>query len=311
MANLDAKLRTLLDLIASIGEPPLAQQTVAAFRERRERGRDVVNSPPPELPIVRDIEVAGAAGPLAARLYDVEEDVQRPTLIYFHGGGFVYGSIESHDPVCKRLAAAGAMRVISVAYRLAPEHPFPAGIEDAVAATKDISANCSVYGVDNSRIAVGGDSAGACLATLVAREAARNGAPKIGFQLLIYPVVQSGRETPSRRNLSEGYFLTREAMDWFEDFYLPPGTDRELERVSPLRTAPPAGLAPALVITAGFDPLLDEGREYAEVLSAAGVRCDYVDYPDQIHGFFNFTAFSSVAAKAIDDAARTARRALG
>lgn len=311
MAQVDPKTRTLLDLIANLGEPPLAEQTVAGFRERRERGRDLVNLPAPDLAVVRDVEVAGAAGPRRARIFDAEDGKARPTLIYFHGGGFVYGTIESHDPVCRRLAASGGMRVISVDYRLAPEAPFPAGIEDAIAAANDIIANSSAYGVDKARVAVGGDSAGACLSTLVARHAARNGGPKIAFQLLIYPVVQSGRETGSRKQFAEGYFLTREAMDWFEGHYLPPGTDKELERVSPLRTAPPKGLAPALVITAGFDPLLDEGRDYAEALKKAGIACEYIDYPDQIHGFFNFTAFSNVAAKAIDDAARAVRKALG
>lgn len=308
--TVDPKTRTLLDLIANLGEPPLAEQTVAGFRERRERGRDLVNLPAPDLAVVRDVEVAGAVGPRRARIFDAEDGKNRPTLVYFHGGGFVYGSIESHDPVCRRLAAAGEMRVISVDYRLAPESPFPAGIEDAIAATNDIVARSSAFGVDPARIAVGGDSAGACLSTLVARHAARTAGPRIAFQLLIYPVVQSGHETQSRKQFCEGYFLTREAMDWFEGHYLPRGTDKELERVSPLRTAPPKDLAPALVITAGFDPLLDEGREYAESLKKAGVPCDYVDYSDQIHGFFNFTAFSTVAAQAIDDAARAVRKAL-
>jgi acetyl esterase len=311
MAELDSKLRALLDLIASIGEPPLHKQTVAEFRVRRERGRELVNLPAPDIAVVRDLELDGAAGRLKARIFDVEDGAARPTLIYFHGGGFVYGSIESHDPVCRRLAAAGEMRLISVEYRLAPEHPFPAGIEDAIAATASIVAESSAYGVDAKRIAVGGDSAGACLATLVARHMARTGGPMIAFQLLIYPVVQAGEITESRKRFAEGYFLTKEAMDWFENFYLPAGIDKELERVSPLRTPPPKGLAPALIITAGFDPLLDEGRAYAEALTAAGCAARYVDYPDQIHGFFNFTAFSSVAASAIDDAARAVRAALG
>jgi acetyl esterase len=310
MAELDPKTRALLDLIASLGEPPPARQTPAEFRARRERGRDLVNVPWQEPALVRDVAIAGAAGPLRARIYDVADGRHRPTLIYFHGGGFLYGSLETHHPLCCRLAIAGGLRVISAEYRLAPEHPYPAAIEDAVAIAREVMANAQQYGADADRVALGGDSAGACLATVATRLLRRAGGPDPKFQLLIYPVVQAGEETASRQRYAEGYFLTREVMDWFDGHYLPAGVDRTAERVSPLRAATPAGLAPAYIVTAGFDPLLDEGRRYAEILARDGVAVQYVEYPDQIHGFFNFTAFSGAAVAAIEAAAKATARAL-
>jgi acetyl esterase len=310
MTDVDPKTRILLDLMAASGEPPLAQQNIVDFRARRERGRELVNEPPPSLAVVKEVTVEGAAGPLEARIFDAEDGSNRPTLVYFHGGGFVYASIETHDPLCRRLSNDGGLRVISVDYRLAPEHPFPAGVEDAIAATQSILKRAKEYGVDAKRVAVGGDSAGACLATVVARHFAKNKIPGVAFQLLIYPVVQRD-ETPSRTKFASGYFLTKEAKLWFDGMYVRTGTNTQDERLTPLSFPTPKGLAPAKIVTAGFDPLLDEGRAYAEALEEAGVRVEYVEYPDQIHGFFNFTKFSSVAVEAIADAATSVRRALG
>ncbi len=310
MTSLDPKTRTLLDLIAALGEPALASQTPAEFRARRERGRDLVNAPYPNPAIIRDVAVAGADGPLKARIYDVDEGTARPTLIYFHGGGFVYGDLDSHHALCCRLAHGGRLRVIAIDYRLAPEAPWPAAPRDALAATTAILTEHERYGVDPQRVALGGDSAGACLATVTARRLARADNAKIAFQLLIYPVTQEGEGTQSRAKFADGYFLTKEVMDWFRGHYLPAGADLDDESISPLRAPPPRGLAPAYVITAGFDPLLDEGRAYAEALKAAGVPVQYREYPDQIHGFVSFTAFSQAAVEAIEDAARAVRKAL-
>lgn len=310
MTPLDPRTRPLLDLIAALGEPPPSQQTPAEFRARRERGREIVNAPWQEPAIVRDTEVEGADGPLRARLYDSVDGEKRPTLVYFHGGGFVYGSLDSHHPVCCRLALAGGFRVISVDYRLAPETPFPGPHLDAIAATRSIVANASRHGVDPRRVALGGDSAGACLATVAARKLKREGGPDIAFQLLIYPVVQSVEETWSRREFASGYFLTKENMDWFDGHYLPKGVDRHDEAVSPLLTPPPEGLAPAYVVTAGYDPLYSEGKAYAASLLAAGVPATHIDYPDQVHGFVSLSAFSSVAIPATEAAARAVRDAL-
>lgn len=310
MTNIDPKTRTLLDMIAALGAPPPSEMRVEDYRAMRERGRSLVNTPTAPIDVVEDIRIAGAEGPLRARLYDRVAGGGRPTLVYFHGGGFVYGDIDSHDAICRRLAHAGDLRVISVEYRLAPEHPFPAAPEDAWAALNDIVARADELGVDAARLGVGGDSAGGNLAAVTARRAAREGRIRLRHQLLIYPVTQCVGTTPSREKFVKGYFLTREDMDWFDSFYMPPSADRRDERASPLLTPPPKGLAPALVITAGFDPLLDEGRDYAKQLKDAGVPCDHVDYDDQIHGFFSFTAFSNRAEAAIEDAARAVRRAL-
>lgn len=310
MSDVDPKLRLLLDMMAALGAPPLSQTTPQQFREMRARSRGILNAPTAPLAIVRDERVQGGDFPIKARLYDAKDEAARPALIYFHGGGFVFGDLESHDALCRRLALAADLRVIAIDYRLAPEFPFPAAHEDAFAAIVDIAARHRYFGVDPLRIAIGGDSAGANLAIVAARRAAREGAPQIRHQLLFYPPTQMTGSTPSREKFAEGYFLTKETMDWFDGHYMPPDADRLEERSSPLLTPPPSGLAPALVITAGFDPLVDEGRAYAEQLRKAGIPCRYIDYPDQIHGFVSFTAFSTVADAAIADAAREVRAAL-
>jgi acetyl esterase len=311
MAELDPKIRTLLDLMAQMGDPPLSETTPQELRERRARGRELVNAPTEPIAVVRDVIVAGGAGPLKARLYDIEDGPERPTLVYFHGGGFVFGDLESHDALCRRLAHDGRMRVIAVDYRLAPEAPFPAAVDDALAAFADIATHAERFGADPARLAVGGDSAGANLAINVARASALTGRADVAFQLLIYPVTQQGADTASRAKFAEGYFLTREGIDWFQKYYLGDSFDRADPRISPLTADVPRGTAPALVITAGFDPLLDEGKAYAEKLATAGVPTSYIDYPSQVHGFVSFTAFSEVAAEAIAHAARAVRSALG
>ncbi|MFN3960928.1 MAG: alpha/beta hydrolase [Parvularculaceae bacterium] len=311
MIDVDPKTRVLLDMIAMLGAPPLSEMTPEAFRAMRARSRDMLNVAWPEPADYRTFQLKGAAGPIRARLYDYARgEAPRPTLVYYHGGGFTFGDLDSHDQLCRRVAQAGDLRVISVEYRLAPEAPFPAAVDDAWAALADILARASDLGVDAARVGVGGDSAGANLATVTARRAALEGAPALKHQLLIYPVTQSVRSTPSRERLAEGYFLTKESMDWFDGHYLPKGVDRTDPRISPLLHSAPADLAPAYVITAGFDPLLDEGRDYALALSKAGVPCRYVEYPDQIHGFFSFCNFSSVAEEAIAAAARAVSEAL-
>lgn len=311
VTDVDPKTRVLLDMIAALGAPPLSETTPQQFREMRARSRDLLNAPTAPVAIVRDETVEGGAGPIKARLYDVEDGAARPTLVYYHGGGFVFGDLDSHDALCRRLALAGEIRVIAVDYRLAPEYPFPAAPDDAFAAFSDIAARSRRFGVDPQRIALGGDSAGANLATVTARRAARDGAPPVKFQLLFYPVTQTSHSTPSRERFADGYFLTKESIDWFDGHYLPPEVDRLDERVSPLLAAAPKNVAPALVVTAGFDPLKDEGRDYAEALMAAGALVRHVDYPDQIHGFVSFTAFSSIADAAIADAAKAVAEALG
>lgn len=311
MTEVDPKTKPLLDLIAALGEPPLSQQKVEDFRARRNQRRDFLNTPSPELAFVQDTEVPGAAGPLKARIYDVTTMGERPTLVYFHGGGFVYGDLESHDALCRRLSHYGQLRVIAVDYRLAPEFPFPAAAEDAIAAFQGVAAKAAAYGADVTRLAVAGDSAGACLATVVARDAARRKAPAPAFQALFYPVTQQVRETPSRTRFASGYFLTAEAIEWFATHYLGAWRGGPDERISPLDFDTPPDLAPALIMIAGLDPLCDEGHDYALKLRRADVPVEVIDYPDQIHGFLSFTAFSSAAEAAIERAAKAVALALG
>lgn len=219
----------------------------------------------------------------------------RPGLVFFHGGGFVLGSIESHDCVCSELAAKAGVIVVSVDYRLAPEHPFPAGPEDAVAATRWILANAESLGISPGAVAVGGDSAGANLSAVVAQALrGESGAP--AFQLLFYPVCDFTRPGASHRYFSEGYILSKASMDWFEENYIP-GVSKTDPRVSPFYAKDLSGLPPALVITAGFDPLRDEGRAYAEAMRKAGVDVEYVCAEGSMHGFINATAGLTASAR--------------
>jgi acetyl esterase len=231
---------------------------------------------------VRSLQVAD----LPARLY-LPEGAPRvgPLLVYFHGGGFWCGDLDSHDGVCRFLAERAGVRVLSVAYRLAPEHPFPAAHDDAAAAYAWTLEHAAVLGADPERLGVGGDSAGGNLAAGVAIEAARHGWP-CAVQLLVYPATQARRETQSAELFGRGFYLTRDFMDRADDFYSKdvPADD---PRLSPLYAELPDGLAPALVYTAGFDPLRDEGEAYADRLSAAGVEVGRTRFDDQIHGFVN------------------------
>jgi acetyl esterase len=309
--TLDPGLRALLDQLALLPRPTPEQDTPAAGRMMYVAMRDQVSGPQPELGVVRDITVDGAAGKLKARVYDTVDTPNRPLMVFFHGGGFVIGDLESHDTLCRMLALDGGFRVIAVDYRLAPEAQFPAAPLDCIAATQSIVANAGKLGVDASRIAVCGDSAGGNLATVVARHAAQNGRPNVALQVLIYPVTDEMRRSKgSRTEFADGYFLTRERMDWFDTHYTGAQSLND-ERLVPLRFDVPKGLAPAYIVTAGFDPLRDEGREYAEKLKAAGVPTTYIDYADQIHGFFNMPAVSSASRGAIEAAAKAAAKALG
>ena len=306
--TLDPGLRALLDQLAQMPVPTPEEDTPAAGRAMYVAMRDAVSGPQPDIGILRDVTVEGAAGPLKARIYDTIDAANRPVLMYFHGGGFVIGDLESHDTLCRQLALDGGFRVIAVDYRLAPEARFPAAALDCIAATASVARNAAKYGIDPARVAVSGDSAGGNLAAVVARDAAINGGPGVALQLLIYPVTHMGRKGGSRDLFADGYFLTRDRMDWFDNHYTG-GVDHKDDKLNPLLFDVPKGLAPAYIITAGFDPLRDEGREYADKLKAAGVATTYINYESQIHGFFNLPAVSSVGRQAITDAANAVARA--
>ncbi|GMA17134.1 alpha/beta hydrolase (plasmid) [Deinococcus metallilatus] len=253
----------------------------------------------------RDLTIPGPAGGLPARLYTPEGEGPHPLTVYFHGGGFVAYSIETHDSVCRELCAVANTAVLSVDYRLAPEHRFPAGVDDAYAALVWAAAHGEELGADTSRLAVAGDSAGASLSIACTLRARDEDGPRIRAQLLIYPAADfvNVERYPSRRENAEGYFLTEERMKFFGQMYLADPTHAAHPHVSPLHAADLRGLPPALVLTAEFDPLRDEGVAYAEALNAAGGRATHQPGPGMIHGFANMTALSPAAAALLDQAA--------
>jgi acetyl esterase len=232
-----------------------------------------------------------------------------PALVFFHGGGFVVGSLDSHDRVCRSLASRAGLVVVAVDYRLAPEHPFPAAVDDAVAATRWVLAHATTLGIDPTAIAVGGDSAGGTLAAVVA-QALRRDALRPRFQLLVYPLTDLRGGTPSRDHFREGYFLTQRTIDWYTRNYVPDVAQYTDPRASPLLEPDLAGLPRALVVTAGFDPLRDEGRDYAEKMRAAGVEVEHVCAEGLMHGFFNAPAALREAAKIVELCASSLRLAL-
>ena len=262
--------------------------------------------PPPAVESVADITVKGAEGPRPARVYrNTQGKVPAPTVVFFHGGGWVAGDLETHDRQARLLAIETNSVVISVDYRRPPETRFPGAFEDAFAAVKDIVARIAEFGGDLKRVGVAGDSAGGNLAATTAI-ACRDHGIKLAAQLLVYPVTdaagsfadaEENARFPSRHDNAEGYFLSRAVMEWFAGHYLADKTDGTDWRVSPLRAKSLAGLAPAVVTTAWFDPLRDEGKAYADALSAAGVPTKYYYGAGLIHGYFGLGDASEAARK--------------
>ena len=252
---------------------------------------------------------AGPGGALRIRLFRPGPQRSYPLLVFLFGGGWVTGSIDASDPVCRRLAIATPCAVAAVDYRLAPEHPFPAAVEDCYAATRWLDAHADELGLDRARIAVGGGSAGANLAAAVARLAVERGGPSLVFQLLVYPPTDARADTPSLRGAGDPLFLDRDAVAWCWSHYLARDSDRDDPRASPLRAGDVRGLPPALVITAEHDPLRDEAELYAAKLAAGGVPTELVRFDGMVHGFFSMTGVVDAAAEAQALAARALGRA--
>ncbi len=242
---------------------------------------------------------------IAVRAYRPASGEVLPALVYFHGGGWTIGDLDTHDVLCRQLANGARCAVFSVDYRLAPEAPFPAAVEDCLAATRFVFEKSGSLKIDVSRIAVGGDSAGGNLAAVVALHRQR----PLAFQLLIYPATDQRCNTDSHRRNGEGYLLTREGIEFFRGCYLPDKKHWADWRASPLLAASHAGLPPAFVITAGYDPLRDEGREYAERLAKAGVEVAYREYSDMVHGFLLFGGVLDTANTAVADCCAALRGA--
>jgi acetyl esterase len=306
-------IHTLISIAARARGESLAEGTdpAEARAQRLAEARIVAERPTIAMARVEPVEIPGPAGPIA-RLYvpPTAGEGPLPLLVYFHGGGWVIGDLDTHDSPCRFLAAHAGVAVLAVDYRLAPEHPFPAAIEDAFAAYRWASDNADGLGADPSRIAVGGDSAGGNLAAVVCLQARDEGARPPAMQLLIYPVADTGRELASRRTFAEGFLLTRRDMAYYEDRYLPPGTDRNDPRVAVLQAEDLAGLPPAYVATAGFDPLRDEGEAYAQRLREAGVRVALRRHSGLVHSFVNFTAICPSSRAAVLEACGALRMGL-
>lgn len=249
-----------------------------------------------------------AQAPVPATLYTPADIAETSgLLVFYHGGGWVLGSRRSHDNAARFLASRAGVRVLSVEYRLAPEHPFPAAVEDALAAYEYAATNAASLGADPARIAVGGDSAGGNLAAVVAQQARGRGGPSPAFQLLLYPAMDATVRRRSRDVFGDGFFLTDAHMTWFVDHYAPPGVDRADPKLSPLLADDLSGLPPAYIATAGFDPLRDEGEAYAAKLREAGVATALSRHSDLIHGYVNFLAAGRRFAEATAEAAGALR----
>ena len=246
-----------------------------------------------------DLTIPGPDGPLRARHYRPGVAETAPLFLFFHGGGFVLGDIESHDGLCRMICRDAAIHVLSVDYRLAPEHRAPAAVDDCVAAYRWARGHAAELGADPSRIGVGGDSAGGNLAALVTLRSREEGIPQPTLQVLLYPVVDLSAKTRSRTLFADGFFLSKQQDDRFLDLYLGgTGLAAHDARVSPLKAADLSGLAPALVVTAGFDPLRDEGNEYAVALRSAGVKVDHRQFDALTHGFAGYAHFGGGSADA-------------
>jgi acetyl esterase/lipase len=310
---LDPQAQEVINLVIKSGRPAYNTLSPKDARQLFRETRPGSTPTPPEIGAVRNLTADGPGGPIPLRVYrpaGLAAGTPLPVLVFYHGGGWVIGDLDTHDVQCRQITAEAGITVVAVDYRLAPEHKFPAAVDDAWAATRWVVANAGELGADGQRLAVAGDSAGGNLAAVVALMARDAGGPTIALQVLIYPVTDVGSESKSYRDFAEGYMLTRDGMRWFTNHYLKSPSEAQDWRVSPLRAASLAGLPPALVITAGFDPLRDEGAAYAGRLSEAGVRVDYINYGGMIHGFMPMGRLIDTGNRAISHVAASLRQAL-
>ena len=288
--TMDPKAQIVGEFVKSIRVPgyypPLPE-----LRQQLRTMVSLMDEPAPALPRIEGVSIPGSAEAIGGRVYDPAEAgaPPRPVVGYFHGGGWVQGDLETHHGLCARLAQRSGALVVALDYRLAPEHKFPAAVEDCVAAYRWLRSHAGDLGGDPARVGLAGDSAGGNLCAVVSQLAARAGEPVPACQALIYPAVDFALDTPSHRELEDGHVIPRDRILWYMEQYLRGDADRADLRASPLRATDLAGQPPTLVITAGFDPLRDEGQAYAERLRAAGVAVVHREYPGQIHAFVSLT----------------------
>ncbi len=295
---LDPQARALIDLMTERGVPPVHTLAPEVARRLYNERRTFTQPAPPEIASATALQCTGPHGAIPLLLYKpLAAGEPLPVLVYFHGGGWTIGDLQTHDVLCRQLCAASGCAVLAVDYRLAPEHRFPAAVDDSLAATRFVQAEAAALGLRADRIAVGGDSAGGNLAAVVSLLLRDAGTP-VAYQLLIYPATDQRAQAPSHRTNGQGYLLTSDSVTYFRGHYTPEPAQHDDWRASPLLAPDLKHLPPALVLTAGFDPLRDEGRQYADALSAAGNRVQYVCFERQVHGFITMS-------KVIDEA-RTA-----
>lgn len=311
--TLDPDVQIILDMIRLAGRPPFDELTPDEARQAYTASRAVLTPDPQDVAEVRDLSCPGPHGDIPLRSYrpagSTAEQVL-PLLMYFHGGGWLLGGLDSHDTTCRHFANAARCAVISVDYRMAPEFKFPAAVDDSEAATRWAIAHAATLGVDPARVAVGGDSAGGNLAAVMALMARDGTLPKLAFQLLIYPATDMAMTTVSSQTVTERVTLTSKTMKWFIDHYMRGPADMMDWRASPARAANLAGTAPALVLTCSADPLRDEGIAYARRLEREGVRVTHLHFSDQVHGFMSMGKIVRTAGTAIDMMAAVLGKAL-
>ena len=308
---LDPQAATLLKLLEDNRIPPVYTQTPEQAREAYRARRSFSQPEPPEVGRVSDHVVQANGASFKVRQYQppARGSSPVPALVYYHGGGWTIGDLDTHDVLCRSLCVQTGMVVVAVDYRMGPEHRFPAAYLDSVAAFEWTVQQASTLGIDPQRIAVGGDSAGGNLAAAVGLGLRGTSHPP-AFQLLIYPATNMHLGTASHEENAQGYLLTRESIEWFVGNYLSQPADADDWRASPLLATSHADLPPALVITAGFDPLRDEGLQYADALSQAGVPCQYVCFSRQIHGFITMGRVMTEANTAVRLCAQALRQAM-
>jgi acetyl esterase len=310
---LDPDAETLLAMMRAAGRPPFETLTPEEARQAFQAGRAVTQPAPQDVAEVRDLSCPGPHGDISLRAYrplGAAADEILPALIYFHGGGWLVGDLDSHDTACRHYANGARCRVVSVDYRMAPEHKFPAAVDDCAAATRFVAAQAGALGIDRARVAVGGDSAGGNLAAVMALMARDGDLPPLAFQLLVYPATDMAMTFASYQRVTEGGILTAKTMEWFIDHYLRGPEDRSDWRASPLRAADLSGTARALVLTCTHDPLCDEGIAYARRLEREGVRVTHLHFSDEQHGFVGQGKIIRAGSTALDMMSAVLKNAL-
>jgi len=308
---LDPSIRVLFDRMPELARYPIWEKSPEEAREASKALRQAADAKVVAIGKTENLEAPGPAGAIPLRAYTpVAAGGPSPAIVYFHGGGFVIGDLDTHDVLCRSLANDSGGRVIAVDYRRAPEFKFPAAVEDCFAALKWVEENASELSIDPNSIAVGGDSAGGNLAAVMCLLAKENkNTPHVAFQLLFYPSLRLTRAFVTRP-FGSGYCLDDRAIQWFYAHYIPEDADPMDPRLSPIEAKDVTGLPPAYVVTAGFDPLREDGVAYAEKLKAAGVTVAHVDYPTMIHGFLTMQGWIPLASEAIAAAAQAVKEAL-